>query len=402
MNIRRLLPTILIAAAMLASLSSCKKDPPPLPPPGPTEQTLFVYMPWSGDLTNFFRKNLEDLESAIKAGILENKNRVIVFFMENDRSATMFELVYDGAECIRKEVKIYNDPAFTTAEGITSILEDVKRFAPAPTYSMIVSAHGLGWVPVQATVPSASGAGEAIDMPQTHWEVDGEAVTRYFGGTMKQWQTDITTLAKAIADAGVRMEYILFDDCFMSGVEVAYDLREVTDYVIGCPTEIMGYGMPYHIIGKHLVGDIDYRAICDDFIMFYTTLYEGQQKCGTIGITDCSEIDDLAVVMKEINSRFAFDDSLTNSLQTMCGYSPPLFFDCGDYVDNLCKDDALLQRFHEQLERTIPYKGHTEYYYSNMKGQVHIAAYSGTTISDPSQHIWGKAKTTTAWYKATH
>lgn len=41
------------------------------------------------------------------------------------------------------------------------------------------------------------------------------------------------------------MEYILFDDCYMSSLEAAYDLRHVTRHLIACPTEIMAYGMPY-------------------------------------------------------------------------------------------------------------------------------------------------------------
>lgn len=46
------------------------------------------------------------------------------------------------------------------------------------------------------------------------------------------------------------MEYILFDDCYMSSLEVAYDLRHVTRHLIACPTEIMVYGMPYSHIGE--------------------------------------------------------------------------------------------------------------------------------------------------------
>lgn len=43
----------------------------------------------------------------------------------------------------------------------------------------------------------------------------------------------------------MKMEYILFDDCYMSSLEAAYDLRHVTRHLIACPTEIMAYGMPY-------------------------------------------------------------------------------------------------------------------------------------------------------------
>jgi hypothetical protein len=53
----------------------------------------------------------------------------------------------------------------------------------------------------------------------------------------------------------------------MSTIEVAYDLRYVTDYLIGSTCEIMAYGMPYSIIGKNLtvlqqvtIGVKDYKS----------------------------------------------------------------------------------------------------------------------------------------------
>ena len=66
-----------------------------------------------------------------------------------------------------------------------------------------------------------------------HWEYENVPMTRYFGGLNAQYQTDITTLAKGISNAGLKMEYILFDDCYMSSIEVAYALKDVTDYLIG-------------------------------------------------------------------------------------------------------------------------------------------------------------------------
>ena len=35
------------------------------------------------------------------------------------------------------------------------------------------------------------------------------------------------------------MEYILFDDCYMSSIEVAYELKDVTKYLIGSTSEMM-------------------------------------------------------------------------------------------------------------------------------------------------------------------
>lgn len=54
---------------------------------------------------------------------------------------------------------------------------------------------------------------------------------------------------------GIRFEYILFDDCFMSSIEVAYDLRKITRHLIASPCEVMAYGYPYDLVMPYLFTD---------------------------------------------------------------------------------------------------------------------------------------------------
>ena len=352
-----------------------------------------MYMPWSTNLVPYFRQNIADIETAIEKNILGN-NRFIVFFMSSPTRATLFELKYKKGTCVRDTLDeyVYTDPVFTTAAGITSILNDVIDIAPANRYSMIISSHGMAWIPVSASRTRGFKQKE-------YWEYEGVPSTRWFGGTSSEHQVDITTLAEGITAAGIKMEYILFDDCYMSSIEVAYDLKEVAHYLIGCPTEIMAYGFPYAIITPHLIGNVDYHNLCNDFIAFYENY---STPCGTIGVTDCSQVENLALVMKEINRQYPFDPALLNSIQRMCGYSPVRFFDLGDYVSKLCPDGNLLSVFKAQLERTVPLRGHTAEYYSASIGSVPIQSYSGVTTSDPSTSPSTSLKTETAWYKATH
>jgi len=359
-----------------------------------TDQTVFMYMPWSTDLTSYFHNNIADLEKAVKKNILKNE-RFLVFLSTSSTEAILFELRYYKGQCIRDTLKSFTDPALTTSTWITSLLNDVKDFSPANRYSMIISCHGLGWIPVSSYYMRSSGE-------KYHWEYEGGLKTRFFGGLTSEYQTDITTLAEGITNAGIKMEYIMFDDCYMSTIEVAYDLKEVTNYLIASPTEVMAHGFPYDIIGEHLVGDVDYAGISNGFYNFYTN-YEAMP-CGTIGVTDCSELDDLASVMKEINQQFTFDPDLISSVQRLDGYYPIIFFDFGDYVSKLCTDNTLLTKFEEQLERAVPsiYRKHTPYYYSMSGGKIAINAYSGITISDPSTNSRTSPKTQTAWYQATH
>lgn len=383
---------MLCATVLCLSFVSCEKDDD-----GGSEETnertLFMYMPWSSNLTANFRQNIADMEECISGNGLNNE-KVVVFLATSSSKAEMFEICLDNGKCERKTLKEYVNPACTTAAGIASILGDVKSFAPAKVYSMTIGCHGMGWIPVGET------RGRDATVVKMHWEHGNVPETRYFGGTTAEYQTNISTLAEGIGQAGMRMEYILFDDCYMSSIEVAYELKDVTDYLIASTSEIMAYGMPYATMGKYLLGTPDYRAVCETFYDFYSS-YE-EMPCGTLAVTDCSELDDMALIMKEINSRYSFDGSLAESVQRLDGYTPPLFYDFGDYVATLCDDRVLLQEFNDQLDRTVPYKTHTDYFYSMASGMIPIRAFSGITTSDPSVNSLAVTKTNTKWYKATH
>lgn len=399
-----------IVAVGAISLSSCHDDSdepdtivpevpdsvgPDKPDTTSSRKTLFMYYPWSTNLTEAFKTNIEDMEEAISNRGLDDE-RVVVFISTSSSEAEMFEITCKDGKCTRTELKTYENTSFTTVAGLTGIFNDMKSFAPADVYSMIIGCHGMGWVPVE----SQSKAMRLSPAFVPHYNADkGYAMTRYFGGTTSNYQTDISTLADALNAAGLDMEFILFDDCYMSSVEVAYDLRHVTDHIIACPTEIMAYGMPYAMIGASLLGEPDYQSIAQGFYNFYSSYV---YPYGTLGITDCSQIDALAEIMKEINSRYKFDASQLDGLQRMDGYSPVLFFDLGDYVEHLCPDEALLAEFKARLARAVPYAVHTDQYYSAYCGVVDIHAYSGITTSEPSENSMAADVKNTNWYKATH
>ena len=392
----RRMATLAMGAMMAMAVVSCDDDtdePDPVTPPATVSRTLLMYLPWSTDLTNYFYNNISDMKKAIAANGLDGQ-RVLVFMCTTGTEAQLFELVPDGSGCRQVKLRDYSSPSYTTAEGIASILADVKAEAPAEHYAMTIGCHGMGWVPV-----SQSRAMRMAPRQGYHWDAGGGPLTRFFGGRTPSVQTDITTLAEGIEGAGMHLDFILFDDCYMSSVEVAYDLRHVTGHIIACPTEIMAYGMPYAEIGASLLGEPDYKAIADGFYEFYSNY---DYPYGTLGITDCSQLDALAEIMKLINSRYEFDSLQLYSLQRMDGYTPVLFFDFGDYVEHLCPDEALLAEFKARLARAVPYAVHTEQYYSAYRGAVDINTYSGITTSEPSTHSLAADVVDTNWYKATH
>lgn len=378
-------------------------------------QTVVMYLPWSGNLYTHFLQNIEDVKKAVAGNILHD-SRLLLFLQTSTTKGTLSELYYDNGECRETELRTYEDLDVTQAETITGIFDYIKQTAPAERYGITIGSHGMAWIPASGSGRSAADAKAGTEPTATtvpekwHWEYvspDGQ-FTRWFGDGGSRC-TNTTTFAEAITAAGIRFEYILFDDCFMSSIEVAYDLRKITRHLIASPCEVMAYGYPYDLVMPYLFTDggtgYDLNGVCRSFYEFYEQYEAPNYNCGAIAVTVCDQVDKMAEVMRLINnaSPAYIPDPEKPLQQYEYLYAPTRFYDLADYVYQLCDDTALLKEFDEQLARTVPerYRLHTEYFYSG--GKRPITTYSGISTSAPSTSgIVVNNIQNTGWYKATH
>ena len=373
-------------------------------PVTPVGQTVFMFFPWSNSLLSDFRRTVEDMQTVVAQRSMKDE-RVMVFMATSKREAVLFELKKQNGRCLTDTLRRYSDRPFTSRQWLTSLFSEVMTLAPASRYGMVVGCHGLAWVPVQGqrSARKRLGSQERIDEIQLsdlmHFEVQGPVTTRFIGGTYPETQIETTDLADAMADAGLHTEYILFDACYMSSVEVAYELKDVTHYLIASPTEVISYGFPYITMGKHLFGTPNYKGIADSFISFYSSYY---LPYGTVAVTDCTQLDALAAIAQQVNAA-AEAQLAPNGVQIMDGYSPTLFYDLGHLMSLKNAGTVLTTAFAEQLDKTVPYKGHTDQYFTALKdAPVDIKHYSGLNTSQGSLNRLADRLIETAWYKATN
>lgn len=424
-------------------------------PVTPVGQTVFMFFPWSNSLLSDFRRTVEDMQTVVAQRSMKDE-RIMVFMATSEREAVLFELKKQNGRCLTDTLRRYSDRPFTSRQWLTSLFSEVMTLAPASRYGMVVGCHGLAWVPVQGqrSARKRLGSQERMDeednlykeerlleeerlarkkqglskdkpLPSDlmHFEVQGPVTTRFIGGTYPETQIETTDLADAMADAGLHTEYILFDACYMSSVEVAYELKDVTHYLIASPTEVISYGFPYITMGKHLLGTPNYKGIADSFISFYSSYY---LPYGTVAVTDCTQLDALAAIAQQINAAAeeptnaasakhinaaaegklntaTSGKSAPNGVQIMDGYSPTLFYDLGHLMSLKNAGTVLTTAFAEQLDKTVPYKGHTDQYFTALKdAPVDIKHYSGLNTSQGSLNRMADKISETAWHKATN
>lgn len=417
MLIKKTCSFIIATLFIVVGVSCSNGDSPDGPdvPVTPVGQTVFMFFPWSNSLLSDFRRTVEDMQTVVAQRSMKDE-RIMVFMATSEREAVLFELKKQNGRCLTDTLRRYNDRPFTSRQWLTSLFSEVMTLAPASRYGMVVGCHGLAWVPVQGqrNARKRLGSQEKIDEEDNlykeeridkegddlmHFEVQGPVTTRFIGGTYPETQIETTDLADAMADAGLHTEYILFDACYMSSVEVAYELKDVTHYLIASPTEVLSYGFPYITMGKHLLGTPNYKGIVDSFISFYSSY---NLPYGTVAVTDCTQLDALAAIAQQINAAAA-EQLVPNGVQIMDGYSPTLFYDLGHLMSLKDAGTVLTAAFAEQLEKTVPYKGHTSQYFTALKdAPVDIKHYSGLNTSQGSLNHMADRLSETAWYKATN
>lgn len=383
------------------------------------KQTILVFYPWTGSksstgLLGYLQNNIDSICDGIidRKGL--NNSRVLVFLSNKYNHSTLYDLQYNATtkSVDRVPLKEYEGASYASAEGIADILNEVKTQASALNYALIVGVHGCGWTYASDWSRYPYYARPSVTRPRDNnfsgiqFGPDPNApLTRFFGSvSLAENAMDISTLAEGIRESGLKMQYILFDACYMSNIETAYELKDVTNYMIASGSEIMAAGLPYRSMWSYLNSSTpNYSSIVSTSVNFYKN--SSAPFCNLAAI-DCRQVEKLASVMKEINAQYQLSASVSlDSIQHLDGFRPNLFYDLETYVDSLHPSGYLLDQFKSQLKLTIKASDHTDEAYTCIysSDSFKIKNYCGITISDPSQHsVAIKGKEKTGWWKATH
>ncbi len=290
----------------------------------------FVMMSFGcNDLDSYLKRNIKEIYAHYIPG---NGNEENLFFLysqgvNSDGSPEIpsFVRVYlnQAGDLVRANVLNFSEGDIpNTGENISMVLNSVREKYPADSYGLLVSSHGSGWVPPgylsapdkyektsSSNILSAGRARKSGNRPSNapvpYVRRDGDGpVVKSVGSTWtdethgKVYETEITELAEAIP---FKLDYIIFDACYMGGIEVAYELKDKCRWMCASQAEILGDGMDYSRLLERLLqsGTPDPEAVCDDFYNLYKD-QSGQWQSATISMIDCSRLDALAAVCRSV------------------------------------------------------------------------------------------------------
>jgi len=225
--------------------------------------------------------------------------------------------------------------------------------------------------------------------------------TKAFGQYGSDPGMEIHQLANAIP---YPLSFILFDACFMGSIEVVYELRHVTDYLIASPAEVISTGFPYDKIMQPMFQSVpDLNAVCNAFYQYYNEHPNEYWRSATVGLYHTASLGELATVVKSIFSSYRSTLNQFSLDQVQHYANASIFYDLDNFILKLATP-AEYALFKTSFDKVVLHKHATSRFFSMVISAAYIPVnYFGgisTYIPVSTQQALSSAYKETAWNRA--
>lgn len=355
----------------IVTFTGCNKNDEPHPEN--IETSILLYAVASNNLSYSFYQDLYELKDGLENCDL-SQTEVFVYSITQakDDVPSLYKIVRDKDGILTQEViKTYDrEVASTSPQRISTVIDDYNNLTNASKRGLILWSHATAWAPAPKPRKSGKLANENslvhYGLPAHNSEyvsVDEVPGVNNFGSITPSgsywWGQDnnsgvssycnITDLASAIPDN--LFDYIWFDCCYMSSVEVIYELRNKADRFVAYPTEVLAEGAPYSIIIPYIATtQPDLIGAAEAMSQYYLKAH----KTFTIAVIDPNLIDKVADMASNVAtlSPISEHDLL---LYSRGGY---YFYDFGQFISTKqsVAEYIDIEEFRNTMNRLILYK----------------------------------------------
>ena len=355
------------------------------------DRTVLVYAAADNNLASYLQGDIDEMVEG--AGNIPKNSRLLVYVDDYSLPRILSIEQEKGRRPVAKTLYEYESEHNSgDAETLRLAMQWMMENSPSESYGLVIWSHGKSWVPAKAP------AQRAICVDGDKWMEIGE-----IADVLSQF---------------THLEFILFDACFMQAIEVAYELREATNYIVSSPAEIPGPGAPYHRIMAPMF-DLHFDAgrIAEEYYLEYEEndiFVQGHEPdCFGVclSVVDCSLLDRLATLTKEMLEKYIhYENSVPpSSVQQYYPYNNkstiPEYYDMNAYMRHLITDDEDYDRWKAAFDEAVPYQYTTEQWFSDYSEgllDVDTENYGGVSCYVPKV---GRTKLNTAfrntqWYNA--
>lgn len=364
-------------------LSSCEKDEPE-PDVLISERTVLVWLAGDNNLYSEVPHKLSALAEGFRNSA-PSDCRLLVYADRRGNYPQLIEILPDGNQSVLETYPAQNS---ASPETFSRFLNYMITLAPAEHYGLIVFSHATGWLPQGALEnPSL----EDKPLSRTIFDDNGEQMT-------------LAELADALP-ADVKFDYIVFENCFMGGAEVAYALRDKANKLLVSSAEILSPGFE-EIYSSSLyrlfAPTPDLSGFAADYYN-YRNAKSGNHRSATVSVINTSAMPALTVLASEIiRGSSPLNEEKLKTMQRFNRQDYTLFFDLEEYLCELAPDRATEIR--TTISEAVEYAAATADFMPTYDHGFHIARHCGLTVYIPQPRFpaLNTAYTETAWYRATH
>lgn len=356
---------------VVSMVYGCRRDPIDGPDPQhPTSSHTFVmYAVADNNLFRYLRGNITMAKAAVAQGIPEGC-RVLVYYDGNidydgNHLTCLTEIVRNGDTAEEVILRQYDDHNSADPAIMKMVLNDAMIMAPADTFGVAFLGHGTGWFPPSLNNLQQPASLSLPSDPASEHRLfkDEDALTRAYGPDLTTYMSPADIVEGL---SGTTPDYVIFDVCFMSSVELLYDLRNSTDYIVASPAEVMGDGIPYHRILPELFNtsaSLEQKlAHCVEAIYNYYTVQN--YPSASFAVVRTSALPALADAVRNVFASGVSEPDL-GDIQYLEGLQPNhAFFDLQDYLWNISRSESAYEHFRQTLTDVIVYEQHTPQIYS--------------------------------------
>jgi len=372
----------------LSAAVSCKKsDPEEL-----ENSSILLYVAGNNSLSYYSY----DLISQLSRGEYlppknSNDNMVLLYSHSASKKPILCKITrnWNGTGLDTTILRVYESSVNSASpEQLHQVLTDAQRLCPAKHRGLVLWSHGTGYLPEGYT-----------KMPdkKTSFGADNNASNA---------EIEIQELAAALPET---FEYIMFDACLMGTIEVAYELKDVCNYLLFSPTEIMAQGFPYYMMMDKLFNGENQeealKAIAAEYYDYYIkkyeqTKYSSKPAGGTVTLVKTDKLKALADTCKPLFEKYRTDILNLNpsGVQGYYQYGWHWFYDLGDIVEQVASADEY-SSFKIALKNAIVYSAATPKFQT-----ITIKKYSGlsTYLPDPDNTKLNAYYKDLKWNQATY
>lgn len=372
---------IIYLCISLIVCSSCSDDDE-VPADRVANRTVLFYMAADNNLSSYGVDNLQEILKGAQSHGLKQENLLV--YMDPYRDVPMLLQIHENktGEMAIDTLQRYPEHSSVSSDVMKGVIDEVLAAFPAQSYGLVLWSHGTSWLPQ-----------------------DFSSKLRSFGMD-NQEEMEIETLADALPDK--TFDYILFDACYMASIEVAYELRNKCNFIIGSPAEVLASGFPYRQIVPYLFGnEAQLQQICQAFYDFYNQK-SGLYRSGAVTLTATAELEQLASMVQEIlkDKEMEMAQLPLQDIQPLdlLSYRYHLLYDLDDFIRHLTTDEQY-EDFQGCLDKVVRYAQTTPKitYGLSSNAQLAMEHYSGLSVyipqsAYPQLNQW--YQTHTAWGKA--